>query len=441
MVMANATMTLEAIVDGEATSRTTKHHVNRPDETYSDDPDLASLEGEVRALSVPEQTSVDGKVFPLLLGPVDEAASEADRSRFVEHYRKELLALVRSHGAVMLRGWNGASPQAFADLTAAMSMGTTDMRCSAGPRTNVARSGEATVFTANEAPPDQNIPFHHEMAQCDLPPDVVLFFCEVAARQGGATPLIKSHVAASYLRERHAPVAHKLSQLGVRYVRVMPRETDASSALGKSWKVCVAPSVEEAEAKMRAEGTAWKWLPGGMLHTISKPVPALILEERSGREVFFTAAESTFNVLTDCVHSSGSVGSHGSNAPTRPMKALIYGDGTELDDATRAALVDVAQFMQAERTVVPWQLGDVMLIDNASVMHARDNFVAPRRILASLVGQLEKASHLRPRLAASIPLQGVDRPTCSTCLNQGAACKESFCSPSSTMEELPTLSV
>jgi len=46
--------------------------------------------------------------------------------------------------------------------------------------------------------------------------------------------------------------------------------------------------------------------------------------------------------------------------------------------------------MSDAQVAVPWQPGDALLLDNASVQHAREQFTPPRRILASLVGSLSK---------------------------------------------------
>ena len=164
---------------------------------------------------------VDGKLFPLTLSPVDASAGAAARIFLAGTFRQEILALVRMHGAVLLRGWSKCTPPAackaqtaahFSELMATLELPVTAMACSAGPRFAVA----ANVFTANEAPPAERIPFHHEMAQCDAPPSVVAFFCEVAAPHGGATPLLHSHLAAAYLRKHHPAVAARLKAVGVK---------------------------------------------------------------------------------------------------------------------------------------------------------------------------------------------------------------------------------
>ena len=41
------------------------------------------------------------------------------------------------------------------------------------------------VFTANESPSSEKIPFHHELAQTPEPPTHLLFFCEVPPVEGG----------------------------------------------------------------------------------------------------------------------------------------------------------------------------------------------------------------------------------------------------------------
>ena len=48
------------------------------------------------------------------------------------------------------------------------------------------------VYTANEAPPDQLIPFHHELAQVANPPQYLFFYCDLPSETGGETALIDS---------------------------------------------------------------------------------------------------------------------------------------------------------------------------------------------------------------------------------------------------------
>lgn len=55
--------------------------------------------------------------------------------------------------------------------------------------------------------------------------------------------------------------------------------------------------------------------------------------------------------------------------------------GERLDAADVEA---VAAIMQELAVNIPWQKGDLMLLDNRRAMHARRPFTPPRRVLAYL---------------------------------------------------------
>ena len=394
---------------------------------------IKALSSTAKPVRLPEAKVVDGRMFPLTLVPTQ---CGADRLAFVRSHGSQILELVRTHGAVLLRGWGAGCPQHFSEIASSLGLAASEMACSAGPRLVVANN----VFTANEAPPSERIPFHHEMAQCDAPPSVVAFYCIVPASTGGATPIIQSHLAASYLRTQHAAVAERLAKRGIRYVRVMPPVTDPGSALGKSWKNSLrVETAAEAEAALTGFGSTWAWLPGGMLRTVTKPMAALLVEERTGREVFFTAAETTFNAVeddaknvTDALEGSAD-GTDGADEATsdgetiRPSKSFIFGDGAPLDAETKHALLDVMRFMNEAQVAVPWQAGDALLLDNATVQHARETFEGPRRILASLVGKLAKTDDGVLREGSG---KDVAKPSACPMLDLGNA------SPSSSMDDL-----
>jgi len=345
--------------------------------------DLGLPEGIVAA-TLPEAADVEGRPFPLTLSPTAPGAGVEHRLEFVRAWRATLVQHVADFGAVLLRGWGPCGPKDFSDLNAALHEDTSfDMSCSAGPRNEVAPG----IFTANEAPPEDTIPFHHEMAQCAAPPSHISFFCEKPAAEGGATPIIMSHLVTAHLRSSHPRTAEKLQELGVRYLRVQPEATDSTSALGKSWKVTFGETREEAEAQMAREGYTWTWLPGGGLRTVSRVMNALVIDERSGRESFFTAAETTLKEMPIPTEAAG--------ADERPCKAVIFGDGSELDEDDKAALRDLGKFMERAQVAFAWEAGDALILNNSTVMHARQNFCPPRRILAALSGRLEREHMLR----------------------------------------------
>lgn len=320
----------------------------------------------VEAISIPEERYFNGQPFPLTLRPISGASSLAD---LATNHRDELLQLVEANDCLLLRGFGAAeSAIDFSRFATTMRLGDFDAGCSAAPRTNVAPG----VFTANEAPPTEPIPFHHEMAQCDDRPDYLFFFCERPAAAKGATPIIPSHAVAAYLKEAFPATSDKLRRLGVRYVRTLPREADPSSPIGKPWTESFnATTRAEAEAAMRAAGTEWTWLePSGDVRTVTKPMAALVTHEATGREMFFNSIVAAFTGWVDVRND--------------PAKSVVFGDGSPLEESDREALEAVSRFLDESRVAFAWEAGDVLMIDNHKAMHSREPFTAPRRVLASL---------------------------------------------------------
>ena len=68
-----------------------------------------------------------------------------------------------------------------------------------------------------------------------------------------------------------------------------------------------------------------------------------------------------------------------------PKKAIVHADKTPLDDASQRALVALGKFALAASARLPWKQHDVLILNNRTVMHSRDAFTGPRRILVTLV--------------------------------------------------------
>lgn len=270
----------------------------------------------------------------------------------------DLAGAVRTHGAVLLRGWEMDVP-AFARLAGTLGEVRTDLACSAGPRTEV----HPGVFTANDAPPEAHIPVHHEMAQCPSPPAYVLFFCETPPA-GGAAPILPSSVLLAELADRFPDVHARLRTDGARYRRTYPARTDGASPLGKAWcDAFGAPTRAAVERACAATGTACAWdAEDGSLRTLGPVVYPVT------GDALFLAAETSLGGA--------------------PGKELVAADGKEEDAALAHALRHLGAFAQRACERVPWRAGDVLVLDNRTTMHGRDPFVPPRRILVALVGTL-----------------------------------------------------
>lgn len=99
-----------------------------------------------------------------------------------------------------------------------------------------------TLQTANEAPPSEKIPFHHEMAQVPNYPRNIFFYCSNPPATLGQTPLVSSIVVARRLRAELPSFMESLDTAGVVYTRILPAKNDPLSPIGRSWSSTFASS-------------------------------------------------------------------------------------------------------------------------------------------------------------------------------------------------------
>jgi len=319
--------------------------------------------------SIPEEKQLDdgSGAFPLTLVPAGERLSAKQIAQRLEGQASTLREVAKKHGAVLLRGFNIDGPEDFALIAKSLDCEDYPYVGGAAPRTELV---PGLVFTSNESPPEEPIPFHHELAQAPNPPNYILFCCQIESPQGGATPIIHSAEVADFFVKNFPDFAARLTEHGVRYIRVMPEETDMTSAQGRSWKETYDVSTRaEAEEVMRSHGTSYEWLPNGDCKTTTAALPALRIDERTGKTVFFNSMVAAYTGWYDSRNSG--------------KKALVLGDGSPVDEA---ALDATAAFMMEKRVVFRWHAGDVLIIDNGLAMHSRETFVPPRRVLASVRG-------------------------------------------------------
>ncbi|KAG8490024.1 hypothetical protein CXB51_015514 [Gossypium anomalum] len=345
--------------------------------------------------------------FPSILSP-NPKSSPSSLSVFTEaiKFHKPFLdSLLLKSGALLFRGFPVKTAKDFNDVVEAFGFKELPYVGGAAPRTNVV----GRVFTANESPPDQKIPFHHEMAQempalrdvtsaapfprrilpsnvdpCTptvdvLSGDIVLddlvpefpsklfFFCEVEPGSGGETPIVLSHIVYEKMKEKYPEFVDRLEAHGLLYTRVLGEDDDPSSPIGRGWKSTFLTS-DKAVAEERAAklGMKLEWLSSGV-KTVMGPIPAIKYDKSRQRKIWFNSMVAAYTGWED--------------ARNDPVKAVTFGDGQPLP---ADIIYDCLKILEDECVPIPWKKGDVMLIDNLATLHSRRPFDPPRRVLASL---------------------------------------------------------
>lgn len=319
------------------------------------------------------ETQIDGirnddnsSDFPLVVACETPAASLADVTHWIAQHRDSLDAQAAQHGAILFRGFPLVTDQDFDQFVAAFGFPNFTYKDSLSNAVRTNRTER--VFTANEAPPDVSIFLHHEMAQTPIYPSKLFFFCEKAAELGGATPLCRSDVLFERIRSSLPQFAQDCIDKGLLYSHVMPAADDAASGMGRSWQsTWKAATREEAEARMASLGYSWEWQEDGCLK-VTTPRLQAVRDLGDGRTSFFNQLIAAFRGWKD--------------ARNDPSRSITFGDGTPLDPATMGQVIQMADDITFD---VPWQTGDVALVDNYVAMHGRRTFQGTRKVLASLV--------------------------------------------------------
>ncbi|HXE53543.1 MAG TPA: TauD/TfdA family dioxygenase, partial [Tepidisphaeraceae bacterium] len=286
-----------------------------------------------------------GKPFPLVLQCQSADATLDSTAAWVSENRRNLLEQSAGHGAILFRGFPLKTAEDFDRFVTAFDLPNFAYDESLSNAVRVNKTPR--VFTANEAPPNVTIFFHHEMAQTPIYPSRLFFFCEQAAATGGATPLCRSDVLFDRLRERCPKFASDCENKGLRYTNVMPAENDANSGMGRSWQSTLRATIrEQAESRLRELRYSWEWQPDGSLRATTPVLPA-VRKLANGHQSFFNQLIAAAKGWKDTRND--------------PSKAITFGDGSPLDrDAVNVA-TELGEDLSFD---VPWQNGDVALVDN-----------------------------------------------------------------------------
>ncbi|XP_002960924.2 clavaminate synthase-like protein At3g21360 [Selaginella moellendorffii] len=317
--------------------------------------------------SIPEQKLLSNSApFPAVLKPSSSESSDKQSLLLAleQPGGKSLLRneLARS-GAVLLRGFNLDSAADFDELVQRLD----------GEEFPYSVGGEATrqrvlgrVFTANDGIPlHKPIGFHNEVAYLPNSPSRIVFFCQSPAPQeaGGSTLVAHGRTVYEKLVESgHEHFLEELSQKGVRYSKKL-----AQGGHG-SWK-SMFQTDDKLEAEQRAEkvGSRIEWLDNDEARFISNPCPGVKINPHTGEKVWFNtiAGIQVFKAST----------------PPGSFDAY-FGDCSPFpQDALDACL----RILDEEKVAFPWQKGDVLIVDNANVLHARQPSKRPRTVLVSLL--------------------------------------------------------
>jgi len=303
-------------------------------------------------------------MFPVILECATPSATLTETVNWIAANQDAIRTRLSDCGALLLRGFPIVTAQDFDDVIASFQYETFTYEESLSNAVRVNRTPR--VFTANEAPPSEGIFLHNEMAQTPIYPTRLFFFCEQAAATQGETSLCPCDQLYDRLKTVDPDFVRDLEAKGVKYTNVMPNGDNPLSGQGRGWQTTLgAKDRAGAEARLAELGYSWTWLEDGSVGATSKALPA-IKHLDSGKSVFFNQLIAAYQGWGDVSHLG--------------QKIICFGDGSDITDAQMQTVIREADALIYD---VPWQNGDVALVDNYMAMHGRRPFTGTRKVLAS----------------------------------------------------------
>ncbi|MDL5159568.1 TauD/TfdA family dioxygenase [Actinomycetospora termitidis] len=278
-------------------------------------------------------------------------------------HREALRATVTEHGAVVVRGLGIADAAGFAPVARALAGGElmTEVEAFAP------RSAVDGVYTATPWPAHEQMCQHHELSYLRTPPGLMMFACTVAPADGGATPVAS---AADVLADLPAALVDRFEREGWRLERSYTDEVGASwaDAFGTADRAAV-------EAYCTAQGIEFAWQSGGGL-TTSQLRPAVVTHPVTGRRGWV----NQIAFLSEWILDEDVREFFLDEYDARPFTTR-HADGTPVAEEDVATINEV--YARHTRRL-PWEGGDLLLVDNLSTSHGREPFSGPREVLAAL---------------------------------------------------------
>jgi alpha-ketoglutarate-dependent taurine dioxygenase len=299
---------------------------------------------------------------PVVLTP---ASAPLDPVSAVGASRVALRDQLQRTGAVLLRGCGVESSAQFEALVQTLAGTTLHYTERSSPRSLVG----GHVYTSTDYPPDQPILLHNENAYAHQWPMIIGFFCETPAAEGGETPIADVRRVCARLPD---DVREAFDTRQVRYVR------NYAEGLGLSWtRVFQTTRREDVEAFCTRAGYEVEWRDGDRLRT-RRTAPAVRRHPNTGEPIWFNHA-LFFHV------SSLPIGVRDTLRQQLDEEdwphQTTFGDGAPIPDDM---LASIRAAYDAETLRFSWQKGDVLLLDNMLVAHARAPFRGTRRVLVCM---------------------------------------------------------
>lgn len=272
---------------------------------------------------------------------------------------------LREHGGILFRGYDVPGTAGLRAFASAFGHPLLSYDFGSTPRSQLAEG----IYSSTEYPAHQIIPLHNEQSYSRDWPMKIWFHCQIASPIGGETPIADSR---KVYQRVDAAIRRRFTERGLLYVR------NYGNGLDVPWQQVFStedPAVVEAYCQRHHITCEWK--DDGELRT-GQVTQAIAHHPKSGELLWFNQAHLFhISALEPQVREALLEAVEPGDLP----RNVYYGDGSPIEDS----VLDEIRAVYTELQVAfPWQVNDVMMLDNMLVAHGRGTFSGDRKVVVAM---------------------------------------------------------
>src|SRR5438132_6007553 len=296
--------------------------------------------------------------------PMLRAESTGDAPRWAAEHRDALLAAVREHGSLLVRGLDLRD----AAVTEAVFRRLADLMTEKEAFTPRRRYSDG-VYSSSKWPPNQPMCMHHELSYRLEFPGLMLFACLVAPTDRGATRVADSPTVLHALPKE---LVERFEKVGWLLIRNYNNDIGASfaDAFGTDDRRAV-------ESYCRASAIKFEGQPDGGLRTWQRR-SAVVRHPLTGQRCWFNQIAFLSEWTMDPELREYLVDVYGEDG--LPFNTR-FGNG---DPIGRDIVTLIDEVYEANTAREQWQAGDLMLVDNVRTAHGKEPFEGPREVVVAM---------------------------------------------------------
>src|SRR3954454_4143136 len=299
--------------------------------------------------------------LPLVFVPVMD---NVDLAEWAASHRAEIEGHLNEYGALLFRGFGLEGVPDFERVAAAIAP---DLHADYGDLPPEATSQR--IYGSTPYPADKMILFHNESSHLTEWPLRQFLSCVLPSETGGETPLLDCRAVCDAL---DPALLREFADKGLMYVR------NFSEGVDVPWQEFFhTTNREEVERACSEAGMDYEWTSGGGLRVRTR-APAVATHPRTGAKVFFNQIQLHHVRCLDPETRAALVQLFDEDDLPRNV---LFGDGTPIPDEVVDRLGEIYEELSVE---FPWDAGDMVVLDNMLVAHARRPFTGARKVLVAM---------------------------------------------------------